>query len=81
MITYTSGVEATSLDDYIQSTGIDPATCPTACLEEVSKICINGTTEDTGENDKLVLFYKCPTWEDDILYCHQALEGKFSILD
>ena len=76
MRTYTQGVEATSLDDYIQSSGIDPATCPTNCLEDVSKICTNGTTEG---NENLVFFYKCPTWEDDILYCHQALEGKFSI--
>ena len=64
------GMSAHSLDEYIQESEIDPATCPTACLKDVSKIC-------TTANETLTVFFKCPTWENETLFCQQALEGKF----
>ena len=67
------GDSADSLDEHIQSAGIDPTTCPNTCLEGVSKICTTGHADGT---EKLTFFFKCPSWENEPrLYCQQALEG------
>ena len=71
------GKQAASLDDYIQTVGeIDPATCKTDCLKDVSKIC----PVDVDDTEMLTVFFKCPSWETVLgpaYYCQQQLEGRF----
>merc|ERR1719419_30828 len=76
LMTYTEwkGAPSTSLDDYIQTAGIDQAKCKTACLKDVSKIC----SKDVDGEEILSVFFKCPSWEDTqgpAYYCQQQLEA------
>ena len=90
MYTEWKGKPAASLDDYIQNVGenvgqnvgeIDPATCKTDCLKDVSKIC----PKDVDGKEMLTVFFKCPSWEPAVdklgnpvtNYCQQQLEGRF----
>ena len=83
MYTEWKGQPAASLDAYIQTkpNEIDPATCKTDCLKDVSKIC----PKDVDGKEMLTVFFKCPSWEnlEDKLgnpvtyYCQQQLEGRF----
>ena len=80
LMTYTEwkGAPSTSLDDYIQTAGIDQSKCKTACLKDVSKIC----SKDVDGEEMLSVFFKCPSWEDTqgpAYYCQQQLEGNFLI--
>merc|ERR1712168_1780321 len=75
-MTYTewNGTQSLSLDDYIQTAGIDQAKCKTACLKDVSKIC----SKDVDGEEMLSVFFKCPSWEDTqgpAYYCQQQLEA------
>merc|ERR1719320_2449056 len=84
------GKPATSLDAYIAAGEIDPATgeivgeidpgtCKTDCLKDVSKIC----PKDVDGKEMLTVFFKCPSWENPVdklgnpvtYYCQQQLEA------
>ena len=80
MYTEWKGKPSASLDEYIQTVGeIDPATCKTDCLKDVSKIC----PKDVDGKEMLTVFFKCPSWENPVdklgnpYYCQQQLEGRF----
>ena len=77
MYTEWNGKPAASLDEYIDEySKIDPATCKTDCLKDVSKIC----PKDVDGEEMLTVFFKCPSWETapgPAYYCQQQLEGRF----